>query len=150
MYIYIDILKMDFIYLTIWCNSVIFCQRGNFLLTLYMYMYIYYGGICIIIFCSRQSGISNLIYFLLFWAIVIITTFIHHFYPFKCSPSLNTSLTFHIFVALFTSFVQFMSTYANISSLLVICHPFAHFVCPFLNMMVYFLIIVTFSLEFNF
>ena len=30
MYIRINITKMDFIYLKIWCNSVIFCQRGHF------------------------------------------------------------------------------------------------------------------------
>ena len=36
MYIRINIPKMDFIYLKIWCNSVILCQRGHFfLLTLY-------------------------------------------------------------------------------------------------------------------
>ena len=36
MYIRINIQKMDFIYLKIWCNSVIFCQRGHFFwLTLY-------------------------------------------------------------------------------------------------------------------
>ena len=36
MYIRINIPKMDFICLKIWCNSVIFCQRGHFVwLTLY-------------------------------------------------------------------------------------------------------------------
>ena len=35
-YIRINIPKTDLIYLKIWCNSVIFCQRGHFyLLTLY-------------------------------------------------------------------------------------------------------------------
>ena len=39
MYIRINIPKMDFIYLKIWCNSFIFCQRGHlFLLTLYTQM----------------------------------------------------------------------------------------------------------------
>ena len=36
MYIRINIPKMDFIYLKIWCNSVIFCEKGYFFwLTLY-------------------------------------------------------------------------------------------------------------------
>ena len=36
MYIRINILKTDVIYLKMWCNSVVFCQRRLFLLTLYM------------------------------------------------------------------------------------------------------------------
>ena len=37
MYIRINMSKTDFIYLKIWCNSVIFCQRGYlFWLTLYV------------------------------------------------------------------------------------------------------------------
>ena len=41
MYIRINIPKMDFIYLKIWCNSVIFCQRGLFF-THPVYIYIYH------------------------------------------------------------------------------------------------------------
>ena len=61
MYIRINIPKMDFIYLKIWCNSVIFCQRGHFfLLTLYtiavwicLILYNYFG------ICCRERNIRS-------------------------------------------------------------------------------------------
>ena len=52
MYIRINIPKMDFIYLKIWCNSVIFCQRGHlFWLALYIYSNEMSSGVIFIYSC---------------------------------------------------------------------------------------------------
>ena len=55
MYIRINMSKTDFMYLKIWCDTVTFCQRGHFLLTLYNILLTYTA----IVACARRLPINQ-------------------------------------------------------------------------------------------